>query len=214
MLSLFLDFMDRGGLVMWPLLALSVVGVTLCFERGWFWLRTNQPAYVRRMSRMARLLRQGELAAARTLADEDPTVYGRLVRQLIDEGTSDAVVTEAIESQRPALERFMATLSTIITAAPMLGILGTVTGIIASFRVLSDQAMATDPRAVSSGIAEALLTTVAGLVIAIAVLFPYNAYRAQLDRTFGRIEMLVAAATRGLTKPSEKHTPPAKTGVV
>ena len=75
----------------------------------------------------------------------------------------------------------------------MLGILGTVFGIISSFRVLSDSAAVTDPRAVSQGIAEALLSTAAGLLVAIVVLFPYNSFRAQVDRTLSRIEVLAAA---------------------
>ena len=89
----------------------------------------------------------------------------------------------------------MIALSTIITAAPLLGILGTVIGIISSFQVLSEQTAATDPRSVSHGIAEALLTTAAGLTIALVTLFPYMAFRGQIDRTLGRIELL-AAATR------------------
>ena len=61
-----------------------------------------------------------------------------------------------------------------------------------------DQSVLTDPRDVGQGIAEALLTTAAGLVVAIIILFPYNAFRAQVDRTLGRIESLAAAAsTRG-----------------
>ena len=88
----------------------------------------------------------------------------------------------------------MPTLSTIITAAPMLGILGTVLGIIASFQVLAEQTAVTDPARVSQGIAEALVTTAAGLLIAVVTLFPYNALRAQVDRTLSRIESLAASA--------------------
>ena len=88
----------------------------------------------------------------------------------------------------------MATLSTIITAAPMLGILGTVLGIIASFEILGADPSATDPSQVSLGIAEALITTATGLVIALVALFPYNAFRTQLDATLSRLELLASAA--------------------
>ena len=84
----------------------------------------------------------------------------------------------------------MPTLSTIITVAPMLGILGTVLGIISSFQLLSDPGAATDPRSVSQGIAEALITTAVGLVIAILTLFPYNALRTQVDRSLSALESL------------------------
>ena len=94
----------------------------------------------------------------------------------------------------------MPTLGTIITAAPMLGILGTVMGIISSFEVLSAKELSTKPAEVGAGIAEALLTTVAGLVVAIVTLFPYNAFRAQIDRVYGRIDTIIASARDGVGK--------------
>lgn len=210
MLESLLDIMRRGGVVMWPILGLSLVAVTLSFERCWFWLTTNHSSRLARVSRMAAMLRRGERDAVRVLAQDDHSVYGRVVRLLLEEGPSDAVITEAVESQRGRLERFMPTLSTIITAAPMLGILGTVTGIISSFQVLSDDMAATNPRLVSQGIAEALLTTAAGLLVAIVVLLPYNAFRAQLDRTLGRIETLCAAAARSPAAAAPTQSSPEK----
>jgi hypothetical protein len=91
----------------------------------------------------------------------------------------------------------MVSLSTIITAAPLLGILGTVTGIIKSFNLLGEQSALTDPRNVAGGIAEALLTTALGLVIALVALFPYMIFRGQSDRSVGRMESLIAAAQEG-----------------
>lgn len=190
----FWDLMMRGGKVMWPLLALSVIGLGLVLERCWFWIRTNRPRELARVREMGRLLRRGESERARELAKQDRTVYGQAVLRLLEEPYSEALAIEAVESQRRELERFMPTLSTIITAAPMLGILGTVTGIIASFNILGQAGVVATPEKVSAGIAEALLTTVAGLVIAIAVLFPYNAFRAQIEWTVARIESLAAAA--------------------
>ena len=125
-----------------------------------------------------------------------------------------AAAVDAIEAQRPRLERFLPTLSTIITAAPMLGILGTVLGIIASFEVLgggggsagggaSGAGGPSDPALVGRGIAEALITTAAGLVVALGVLLPYNLLRVQVDRTLSRLEQLAAAAEQGLEKDEE-----------
>ncbi len=190
----FVSLMTRGGWVMWPLLGLSLLAVTLAFERLWFWVRNSHGGQRARVARMARMLRDGDTVGARALAQDDTSVYGRVVMTLLDGNGTDAAASDAVESQRPRLQRFMPTLSTIITAAPMLGILGTVTGIIASFEILSDQVAATDPRNVSRGIAEALLTTAAGLAVALIVLFPYNFFRAQIDGALGRIESLVTAA--------------------
>ena len=197
MLELFgdnlVDLMHRGGVVMWPLLAMNVVGVTLCIERLWFWMSNNRPGRRDGLQRLARLLRDGEHDKAMQLVANDRSVYGRLVIRLLDEPVSDALVVDVVESQRPRLERFMPTLSTIITAAPMLGILGTVLGIISSFEVIGQAGSTGDPSLVSQGIAEALLTTATGLIVALLVLIPYNLFRSQVDRTIGRIETLVAA---------------------
>jgi len=192
--------MERGGVVMWPLLLLSILSVTLVVERIWFFLRQNHPGQLGRVRQMARLLRRGDREGAASLAEVDATVYGRFVRHLIEEGGSEAAAGEAAEVQRRRLERFMPTLSTVITAAPMLGILGTVLGIITSFDILSDAAQTTDPRAVSGGIAEALITTAVGLVIALIVLFPYNAFRAQIERTLSRLEALASAVELAATQ--------------
>lgn len=186
------NLMHRGGWVMWPLAACSFVAVTVMFERAWFWAATNSPWKLRTYHLLGRYLRQGNRELAMAAIEGDDGVYARLVRQLVQEGATDAAVVHAIESQRPRLERFMPTLSTLITAAPMLGIVGTVTGIIRAFKVLGD-ATVTDPSLVAAGIAEALLATVTGLGVALIVLFPYNAFRVQVDRTLSRMETLATA---------------------
>lgn len=205
------DLMTKGGWVMWPLLLCSVVGITLAFERAWFWLRTNSPAAQARARNLGMLLRAGDRKAARMLSERDRTVYGRVVALLLKEQVTEAAAVAAVDEQRPRMERFMGTLSTIITAAPMLGILGTVTGLIRAFNILSVEGV-NDPRAITPAIAEALITTAAGLFVAIIVLFPYNAYRAQMDRTLGRIETLIAAAGVEMPPPARQELPatPAK----
>ncbi|MBB6428414.1 MotA/TolQ/ExbB proton channel family protein [Algisphaera agarilytica] len=193
------DLIDRGGVVMWPILALSVLAVALLLERGAFFLRTNAPGRLDRVQTMGKRLRAGDQDGAKQLADTDASVYGDTVRRLLDEKVTEAAATDALEAQRRRLERFLPILSTIITAAPMLGILGTVLGIIDSFEVLGEQSTTRDPSLVGRGIAEALITTAAGLVVALITLLPYNLIRAQVDRTLSRLESLVASA---LTKES------------
>jgi biopolymer transport protein ExbB len=199
------DWMVRGGWVMWPLAALSLVAVTLIFERCWFWAAHGAAWRRHGYVRIGRELRQGRWDVVRAMIAEDGSIYGHMLRRLMDESMTDAAASEAIEDQRHHMERFMSTLSTIITAAPMLGILGTVTGIIAAFRILG-QEVVTDPSQVAGGIAEALLTTVFGLLIAIPVLFPYNAFRVQIDRALSRMETLVAAAQAGAAARQDQPT--------
>ena len=196
---------DRGGPIMWVLLALSILSAVLIFERCWFWIKTNNPWRTARFQQVRLDLRLGQVQRIRGLVDGDQTIYGRVVRQVLNEGTSEAVVAAILEAQRPRLERFMTTLGTIITAAPLLGILGTVLGLIASLSVLGEQETVTDLTRITGGIAEALLTTVGGLIVALLVLVPYNAFRTQIDRSLGRAEALIAAARRDVAddEPAE-----------
>jgi len=186
----FADLMQQGGPIMWPLLVLSVVGLTLCFERCWFWTRTNNAASLARMRMLRDTLARRDFNAAKTMVAMDKGIYGQLVRTVLEQRKNQAAALAAVETQRPRMERFMSTLSTIITASPMLGILGTVTGLIGSFEVLGEGV--SDPRAISPQIAQALITTAAGMIIAITILFPYNAFRAQIDRSLARVEALLA----------------------
>jgi len=206
------SLMQRGGVVMWPLLILSVLAVTLTLERGWFFLRTNAPERLRQAQAMAKSLRVGDRAGATKIAKAAPNIYGDTARRLLDEKLTEAAAADAIEAQRHRLERFLPMLSTIITAAPMLGILGTVLGIISSFEVLGDPSATRDPSLVGRGIAEALITTATGLVVALAALLPYNLIRAQVDRTLSRLESLVASAMTGAETQHHGAKEPSEAG--
>lgn len=189
----FPELMDRGGPVMWLLLAVSVLSLTLILERCWFFGRTNSGGRLRRVAEVARLLRHGDREAAKPFARQDTTVYGDAVRRLLDEPPTEAGAVEVVELQRSRLERFMPMLSTIITAAPMLGILGTVVGIVRAFERLSGDREALDLNLLSGDIGEALITTAAGLVVALVTLFPYNLFRGQVERSLSRLESLAAS---------------------
>ena len=189
---------ERGGFVMWPLLAVSVLSLAISLERLWFWSRLHSSREHARLRKLLRALRNGDRSRAEECLEELGGVYDQLTRKLLEEGPDDAIAMEAIEDLRGTTERFSGILSTIITASPMLGILGTVTGIIQSFELLGGARTIVDPRDVSGGIAEALITTAAGLIIALATLFPYMVFKAQADRALGRFEAIVSAAKQGL----------------
>lgn len=202
---------EVGGWVMVPLALVSVLGLSVVVERGLFWARLTGPKVRERTSALAAMLRRGDFAGVvRTTAERrDP--FARVARELsqdADGPIGEAQAREAIEAQRMAVERFQGTLSIIITAAPMLGILGTVTGIITSFAAIGE-ADGGDPRLVAGGIAQALYTTAFGLAIAVAALFPYAIFKGLADRALTRLELLAASAMEGsnATKRSEARAP-------
>ncbi len=180
-----------------PLLVLSIISVALILERCWFWLLVGGRGSLGRLEKLNSTLRSGDTEAAEKLVKRDYSPYGYVAKSMLDNGASDAVAIEAVESQRPRIDRFMVALSTIITAAPLLGILGTVIGIIQSFRLLGEQAVLTDPSDVAGGIAAALLTTALGLIVALVTLFPYMLFRGWSSRSISRLEAVIAAAQQG-----------------
>ena len=190
--------MDRGGYVMVPLLILSVCSLALIIERICFWVALTGRSHLERMDGLNAALRTGDAARARDMVKSDSSPYDRVVLRMLDDGPSDAVAMQAVDSIRSGLDRYMVVLSTIITAAPLLGILGTVIGIIQSFQLLGSQSTLTDPREVAGGIASALITTAFGLIVALVTLFPYMIFKAQSSNALGRLETLIAAAQSGL----------------
>jgi biopolymer transport protein ExbB len=206
MLDHLYSMFSAGGWAMYPLIALSIISVALSFERLVFWLGVN--GHNRSFDTLLESARQGAGPKGKGKGRRRRGLYGRFLDGLgerLGSGSAsghelDAVALELLEEVRPSIERFSVTLSTIITAAPMLGILGTVTGIIASFQILGDSGGVTDPVAVAGGVAEALITTAVGLVVALVTLFPFVWARSQSERCLGRLEALVAAAAAGLTR--------------
>ncbi|MFI4861496.1 MAG: MotA/TolQ/ExbB proton channel family protein [Phycisphaerales bacterium JB063] len=199
----FPELMSRGGPVMWVLLTISVVSLTLILERAWFFMRTNSPGRRGKVIEVSRKLRQGDRAGAASFANADTSVYGDAVKRLLNEPPSEAGAVEVVELQRARLERFLPTLSTIITAAPMLGILGTVIGIVRAFDRLSGGREQLDLNLLSGDIGEALITTAAGLVVALITLFPYNLFRGQVERSLSRLESLAASGLGADTGPRD-----------
>lgn len=189
---------ERGGWVMWPLLAVSMLSLAVVLERIWFWWRLHSNRETLRYRKMLKALRNGDRSRAEELLEQPGGVYDRLVRRMLEDGPEDSIALETIEDLRANTDRFSNLLSSIVTASPMLGILGTVSGIIQSFELLGGTRTLVDPRDVSAGIGEALITTAGGLVIALATLFPYMIFRGQADIALGRFEAIVTAAKQGL----------------
>lgn len=179
-----LTLIERGGVwVMIPLIGCSMVALAFVIERSVFWGRLWGRRSRDLVERFLALADNDEFDEAARVAhgSADPVVrvlHCGLVHRNYDV-TSALEMAAAAELRRA--ERFLAILDTIITLSPLLGILGTVIGIIQSFDVLSLSATVEDPQAVTAGIAQALITTATGLTIAIAALIPHNWFRALAD---------------------------------
>lgn len=188
---------QQGGPVLYVLLGVSILSVTLSFERALFWWRLHKPGRRAWVGKALGQLKRGDLDGARSLAAADTTLYASVVDELTRAPLSESTAVGLVEERRHQFERFNGALSTIITAAPLIGLLGTVTGIIRSFDVIGNASAVRDIPGVAQGVSEALLNTAGGLGVALFTLIPYVICRAQSDRLLSNIEALSAAAQQG-----------------
>lgn len=185
---------ERGGWVMWPLLAASVTALALCLERGLFFLLIRFRVRLKDIEEVLDISADLPAKAEGLARARSGSPVMRVLLAGLEHRTSGfrEALELAGEEGLAEMQRGMGVLDTIITLAPLLGILGTVLGIIDSFEVLG-QMQISDPRAVTGGIAKALITTAAGLTIAIGTLIPYNYFQARIGHYRRLIEY---AATR------------------
>jgi biopolymer transport protein ExbB len=171
------NYVERGGPVMWPLLALSVLGLTVMLWRWWA-LRQAASGVPTLMKALRTALLDGDIAQAIAICDRYPGPISSIVKAgLVRAGRPKEEVELALQDasahELSVLERGLPILATVAMIAPLLGFLGTVTGMINSFDALASVGL-NNPAAVARGISEALITTAAGLIIAIPVQMAYN----------------------------------------
>ena len=181
----------RGGPIMWPLLLLSVTSLTISIERALFWWRARQKKDDSVIEDIFRLTEKGDFEAAVSAGRESPDIVAEVLVSGLehrDYGLAETMQVTA-EDEIVRMKRGLDVLDTIITMAPLLGILGTVLGIIESFDLLGASGIE-DPKAVTGGIAQALLTTAAGLSVALLTLVPFNYLAARVQRATKHLESL------------------------
>ncbi|MGA1768594.1 MAG: MotA/TolQ/ExbB proton channel family protein [Steroidobacteraceae bacterium] len=179
------EIIRAGGPLMWPILLCSVVAVAIVVERLW----TLSP---RRVNPAELTDKIWKLVQTRTLTDrhvealEQNSPLGRVLASgLANRDRGRDIMKEVIEDTGRhvvhELERFLDALGTIAAITPLLGLLGTVTGMISAFEAITVQGVG-DPQVLSGGIGEALITTATGLIVAIPALIAHRYLRARVDR--------------------------------
>jgi biopolymer transport protein ExbB len=184
-----LEFFERGGPVMWPLLATSLVAATFLLYKAVFWLRVTAGRDRAFVVRFLKLVEEGSYAEAaeRARGSRDFVVRVLLSGLVHRNYSAPEALRMAADETLGRMRRYQTVLETAVTVAPLLGILGTVMGIIQSFGLLGD-AGRTDPRAATQGLAAALITTAAGLMIAIPTLILANYFGRLTEHAAQEIE--------------------------
>jgi len=183
------DIFIKGGPVMYPLLGCSVLALTVIIERTFFWIREDFRSNQGLVDEILELCRKGDWAAVREkVAGSKDFVIRILISGILHREFSMGKAMETAASDEiKRMRRYLGVLDTMITVAPLLGIFGTVIGIIMSFELLGAGGIE-HPQAVTAGIAQALITTASGLGIAILSVFPYNYFNSRVENAALAIE--------------------------
>ena len=186
------DLCLKGGIIMIPLALLSLVSIYIFFER-WAALRKAATEDATFMKRIKDYIHDGEIESAEMLCKKTDTPYARLIQKGISRiGRPMNDVLVAIENvgniEVAKLGKGFTWLASTAAGAPMLGFLGTVTGMVKAFFALSNAGSNANISVLSGGIYEALVTTVAGLIVGIIALFAYNYLSARVSHVMNQLE--------------------------
>ena len=201
------DLSLKGGVIMIPLLILSILAIYIFIERA---VVIRKAAREDRtfMDRIKDYIHEGDVDAALNLCKKTDTPYARLIEKGITRlGRPMNDVLVAIENvgnlEVAKLEKGFPWLATAAAGAPMLGFLGTVTGMVRAFYNMASAGTSADITTLSGGIYEALVTTVAGLVVGIIALIAYNYLVARVDGVVNQLEAKTMEFMDLLNEPAD-----------
>lgn len=187
-----IDILLKGGIIMWIILFLSLVAAIIIIERLLYFrkIRTDEEKMI---NRLKATLEKKHYDEALSICENNPSPITNLMKVGIDyrgypRETVRETILDAANLEIPKMEKFLPALGTISHIAPLLGLLGTVTGNIAAFGVLGKFGAVGDPGLLAKGIAEALLTTAAGIIVAIPAVIFYNHLVSKVNHTIIRLE--------------------------
>lgn len=179
----------KGGLVMYPLLLCSILTVAIAVERYYPYKRASDNGAAFRQA-LAELVMAGQWEQAAGLCQSDPSAGAHIAKTAISLRYSRHLVEGSLEKvaaqQAAKLREGLSYLETIVTMSPLLGLLGTVVGMIQSFSVMNIREG--QPYAITGGVGEALIATATGLCVAILALVVHTVYQQWLDRVITDME--------------------------
>ena len=185
-----MELFKHGGPIMWPILLVSFLMITVAIERIIFIFRENARRNVEVVEKMMEKVETGDVDGAVELGKKSSDYVARILVYALThkEHSLGNAFTRAANQELQRFSQGLPTLDTCITAAPLLGLLGTVTGMMNTFGALSGGDIASAAGQITGGVAEALIATACGLAIAITGLLPFNYLNARLEEARHEVE--------------------------
>lgn len=183
------ELFQKGGCVMYPLLICSIIAMAFSIERLFFWIKEKRARNIKLLIDIMNETESGNYHNALKLGNGSKDHVIRVICSGLAhiEFSMVSALEMAAGDEISRMRRGLTVLDTIITMSPLLGILGTVIGIIQSFDMLGQMGVE-DPKAVTSGIAQALITTAAGLSIAMPTIISYNYFVSLVEKATKNLE--------------------------
>lgn len=185
-----MELFKHGGPIMWPILLVSFLMITVAIERIIFIFRENSRRNIEAVEKMMEKVETGDVDGAVELGKKSSDYVARILVYALThkEHSLGNAFTRAANQELQRFSQGLPTLDTCITAAPLLGLLGTVTGMMETFGALSGGDIASAAGQITGGVAEALIATACGLAIAITGLLPFNYLNARLEEARHEVE--------------------------
>lgn len=193
-------YLINGGIFMWVILFVSICGLAIILEKTYTFLTKEKKLTENEKNKLYKSLRTGNREEILRLCKDKTDSVSKSVTKIVSNmdinfaeldnshrQVIEGIISESILEQTTELEKGMSLLGTVVNAAPQLGLLGTVTGMITAFSALTRNGEST-ARIVASGISEALYTTAFGLIVAIPALVFYNYFNRQIDIIVAEME--------------------------
>lgn len=185
-----MELFKHGGPIMWPILLVSFLLITVACERVIFIFRENSRRDADLVDKMLERVEANDINGAVEMGKKSNDYVARILVYALThkEHSLGNAFTRAANQELQRFSQGLPTLDTCITAAPLLGLLGTVTGMMNTFGALSGGDIASAAGQITGGVAEALIATACGLAIAIMGLLPYNYLNARLEEARHEVE--------------------------
>lgn len=201
-----LDLLDKGGLLIWPILLCSLVGTTIFFERLLRFRRFLK--HRTSLDSIYKLINQGDFDQVIEIIEKDhPELYAakRIVLEALkvddpDRETVEMILLHGVDREIQSLSRYLSTLGVLGSSAPLLGLLGTVIGMIKAFIVVENMGGSVNASVLAGGIWEAMLTTAFGLLVAIPLLFFHNHLEGRLHLIHEYLEEVAISFMKAWSK--------------